>query len=388
MSSLRNLLRTVALVGMSAALITPTAVAQAEPSPADLTRQIETSSAELERVVESYNKLREEIKTNEASVARLQTRIGPLEQQVEQSRADVAQLASTAYKSGGLRTAEALLRSGGSAALLDRLGTIEQLTRQRQESISGFTADQQRLLDEKTRLDATLTRQAAQARQLAAGKKQIEQDLAKLYELRRQAYGAATERPEPKAAATEAKNVPAVSGAAGTAVRYAFGAIGKPYVWAADGPNGYDCSGLTSAAWRAAGKSLPHNAADAVECCRPHRAGRPTPRRPGLLQRARARRPLRGRRPGDRRAERRSQRAQARHEHDVHPGLRPGSLTTIGNGERPASPYRTPAVRRHCYQVRLPAAPPPGPARAAGRGPGSPAAGSAPGTARTGTPPR
>ncbi|MFI6782943.1 NlpC/P60 family protein [Micromonospora sp. NPDC050276] len=259
MSSLRNLLRTMALAGMSAALIAPTAAAQAEPSPADLTRRIETSSAELERVVESYNKLREEIKTNEASVVRLQTRIGPLEQQVERSRADVAKMAATAYKSGGLRTADALLRPGGSAALLDRLGTIEQLTRQRQESISGFTADQQRLLDEKARLGATLTRQAAQARQLAAGKKQIEQDLAKLYELRRQAYGAATERPEPRAAATEAKNVPAVAGAAGTAVRYAFGAIGKPYVWAADGPNGYDCSGLTSAAWRAAGRSLPHN---------------------------------------------------------------------------------------------------------------------------------
>ncbi|MBM0275711.1 C40 family peptidase [Micromonospora tarensis] len=259
MSSLRNLLRTMALAGMSAALIVPAAVAHAEPSPAELTSRIETSSAELERVVESYNKLREEIKTNEAAVGRLQTRIGPLEEQVEQSRADVAELAATAYKSGGLRTADALLRPGGSSALLDRLGTLEQLTRQRQERISGFTADQQRLLDEKTRLDATLARQAAQARQLAAGKKQIEQDLAKLYELRRQAYGAATERPEPKASAAEAKNVPAVAGAAGTAVRYAFGALGKPYQWASDGPNSYDCSGLTSAAWRAAGKSLPHN---------------------------------------------------------------------------------------------------------------------------------
>ncbi|MCO1599104.1 NlpC/P60 family protein [Micromonospora sp. RHAY321] len=259
MSSLRNLLRTMALAGMSAALIAPTAVAYAEPSPADLTRRIETSSAELERVVESYNKLTEEIKTNKTSAARLQARIGPLEQQVEQSRADVAELATTAYKSGGLRTADALLRPGGSAALLDRLGTLDQLTRQRQERISGFTANQQRLLDEKSRLDATLTRQAAQARQLTAAKKQIEKDLSKLYELRRQAYGAATERPEPRAAAAEAANVPAVAGDAGAAVRYAFGALGKPYVWAADGPNGYDCSGLTSAAWRAAGKSLPHN---------------------------------------------------------------------------------------------------------------------------------
>ncbi|MGC4880972.1 NlpC/P60 family protein [Micromonospora sp. DT43] len=260
MSSLRTLLRTAMLAGLSAALIAPTAVAHAEPSPADLTRRIETSSAELERIVESYNKLAEDIKVNKTAVARLQARIGPLEQQAEQSRADVAAFANTAYKSGGLHTADALLRPGGSVALLDRLGALDQLTRQRQERISGFTDNQRRLLDEKVRLDATLARQAAQARELAAGKKRIESDLAKLYELRRQAYGAATEKPAPKAAEAEARNVPAVAGDAGIAVRYAFGAIGKPYVWAADGPNGYDCSGLTLAAWRAAGRSLPHSA--------------------------------------------------------------------------------------------------------------------------------
>ena len=43
-----------------------------------------------------------------------------------------AELADTAYKTGGLRTVDALLRPGGSAALLDRLGTLDQLTRQRQ----------------------------------------------------------------------------------------------------------------------------------------------------------------------------------------------------------------------------------------------------------------
>jgi peptidoglycan DL-endopeptidase CwlO len=53
---------------------------------------------------------------------------------------------------------------------------------------------------------------------------------------------------------------PYVAGKAGVAVRYAYGALGKPYQWAADGPGSYDCSGLTMAAWRAAGFSLPHNA--------------------------------------------------------------------------------------------------------------------------------
>ncbi|MER5702736.1 C40 family peptidase [Micromonospora sp. NPDC002296] len=265
MSSLRNSLRALAAVGLAAVLIAPASAAQAEPSPAELTQRIEKSSTELERVVESYNKLTEDIKANKAAAAKLTARIGPLEAQTAQSRADVGEIAVTAYKTGRMDTANALLSAGGPSNLLDRLDTLDQLTRQRQQRISGFTESQRRLLDQKARLDATLAKQAAQAKQLAAGKKKIEKDLAELYEMRRQAYGRATEppapRPKPKSKSSggSAEQAPAVSGRAGTAVRYAYGALGKPYVWAADGPNGYDCSGLTSAAWRAAGKSLPHN---------------------------------------------------------------------------------------------------------------------------------
>ncbi len=50
----------------------------------------------------------------------------------------------------------------------------------------------------------------------------------------------------------------APSSAAAIAVRYALAQLGKPYVYATSGPKTFDCSGLTAAAWRAAGKSIPH----------------------------------------------------------------------------------------------------------------------------------
>ncbi len=42
------------------------------------------------------------------------------------------------------------------------------------------------------------------------------------------------------------------------AVQYALAQLGKPYVFAAAGPDAFDCSGLTMAAWASAGVTLPH----------------------------------------------------------------------------------------------------------------------------------
>ncbi|MEW5535585.1 C40 family peptidase, partial [Streptomyces virginiae] len=45
--------------------------------------------------------------------------------------------------------------------------------------------------------------------------------------------------------------------AGGAALRYAAAQIGKPYVWGAEGPGSFDCSGLTSQAWAHAGRTIP-----------------------------------------------------------------------------------------------------------------------------------
>ncbi|WP_329103741.1 NlpC/P60 family protein [Micromonospora sp. NBC_01699] len=255
MPSTRILLRALVLAGLSVGLIAPTTIAQAEPSAAELTQQIDKASTELEKIVESYNKLNEQIKSTKAATAELGVKLAPLEQQATQSRAEVAALATKAYKGGGLRTADALLGDNAADSLIARLGTLDYLARNRERQLAGLTAAQQQYVDQKAKLDGTLARQTAQAKELDAGKKKIEAEIAKLSELRRKAYGSAT-----STGTKYTGKIPAVSGKAGAAVTYAYKAIGKPYVWAAEGPNGYDCSGLTLAAWKVAGKSLPHNA--------------------------------------------------------------------------------------------------------------------------------
>lgn len=51
---------------------------------------------------------------------------------------------------------------------------------------------------------------------------------------------------------------PPASSQAAIAVAYARAQLGKPYVFAATGPDAFDCSGLTMMAWRAAGVSMAH----------------------------------------------------------------------------------------------------------------------------------
>jgi cell wall-associated NlpC family hydrolase len=48
---------------------------------------------------------------------------------------------------------------------------------------------------------------------------------------------------------------------AARAVAFALRQQGKPYRWGAEGPHVFDCSGLTWAAWRAAGVAIPRTAA-------------------------------------------------------------------------------------------------------------------------------
>lgn len=251
------MLRALAVSGLGLTLLLPAAPAAAEPSVSEVQQQIDKSATQLEEIVESYNKIREEMKATQSAMDSLTTQLQPLEQQAASTGAEVAEIAATAYKSGQPNAANALLQGASSASLVDRLAVLDRLARDRRQRVSAFTDSSRRLTEEKQKLAAVRTRQAGQAKELETRKAKIESDLKKLYELRRQAYGRATA----VSSGGHAGAVPNVSGQAGAAVRFAYGAIGKPYAWAADGPGSYDCSGLTLAAWRAAGKSLPHQAA-------------------------------------------------------------------------------------------------------------------------------
>jgi cell wall-associated NlpC family hydrolase len=55
----------------------------------------------------------------------------------------------------------------------------------------------------------------------------------------------------------QATTAPEPAARAAMAVAFAYDQLGKDYGWGATGPSAFDCSGLTQAAWAAAGVALP-----------------------------------------------------------------------------------------------------------------------------------
>jgi peptidoglycan DL-endopeptidase CwlO len=254
---LRTALRAVLPVGaLLVGILAGGGVAHAEPTKAQLEQQIEAKSTELEKVVEQYNRINEQLTQTRTEITTLETALAPLEAQATEARANVAEIANSAYRSGTLNGWGALLSGGSRSVTINRLDTLHQLATKQRTHVDAAHDAAAKQEQAKLALQTQLADFDARSAALGGQKKGIEAELEKLNALKKQLYGTVK-----SGGASYSGPIPQIAGSAGTAVTFAYNAIGKPYVWAASGPNGYDCSGLTLAAWRAAGVSLPHNAA-------------------------------------------------------------------------------------------------------------------------------
>ncbi|MFR9778292.1 NlpC/P60 family protein [Micromonospora sp. MS34] len=288
-SSLLARILAVAVAAMVA--VAPAAHAHAAPSAAEVQQQIEAESQKLEPVIEQYNKVRSDLTANQRRSAELSRRIEPLGKSVEAGRARVQEIVSGYYKrEKSLSTFNALLSPGSPpTALGDQLALVNQVAHSEQRQITQLSTQQASYDADKEKVDALIAIQQRQQSQLAARKKAIDAEIKRLDALRKKiaaadAAKAAAEAAAARAAAaaqsaaTSSGTSPitstsslfiggqcpavAITGSGGVAAKTACKQIGKPYVWAADGPDSFDCSGLTQYAWAAAGVQLAHYTGD------------------------------------------------------------------------------------------------------------------------------
>jgi peptidoglycan DL-endopeptidase CwlO len=245
------------VAGFCAALtvLAPSTHAYAAPDPATVEAQIDDMWNKLEPIIEQYNQVHSQLLSNKAKSASLQRRIQPLQLQVDLALARVSDIAAEVYKGGPASAINAILSSGSPETLADQLALLNMLARGQRQTISNVATARDKYAADKKALDILIAQEAQQDAELAAKKKQIEDQIAALQKLRQQAYGSGAGTGVLKPAACPYEYI---GGAPGKAATVACAQIGKPYVWAAEGPNSFDCSGLTLYAWKAAGVTLGH----------------------------------------------------------------------------------------------------------------------------------
>lgn len=226
------------------------------PAPAQATPigdQLDTAGEHLEKVIEDYNEVRDNLRTTRRQIADLNEEIRPLERQLAARRARVGVIATAAYRSSGVSTALAVISAESASDFADRLLVLDRLASEQKQAIDSLSAARDRVEAARRSLDAAAGQQASQELALATKKQQIEENITRLERLREQTGF----KPRPTIKGFKPTFSP---GRAGAAVRFAYAQLGKQYRFGSDGPNSYDCSGLTSAAWAKAGVPLPHNA--------------------------------------------------------------------------------------------------------------------------------
>jgi cell wall-associated NlpC family hydrolase len=243
------------LIGVVAVgVLAPSTAAAAAPSAAQIEQQIAAQSQALEQIIEKYDFLTEQLTSIQAAITTLQTQLAPLQSNVDAAQARVASLAAQAYKGETLAEFSAVVSAPDTAEVVQRLVVISGISRAEQAQISAAVDVSAVQQAELARLTAMRTTYRATQYDLTNQKTTITAQLTQLYALRSRVHA----NSPPSGAGTPAPYVP---GAAGKAVCFAYAQLGKPSAGAQAGPNSYDCSGLTMAAWHAAGVTLSHNAA-------------------------------------------------------------------------------------------------------------------------------
>jgi cell wall-associated NlpC family hydrolase len=247
--------------------VLPAAPAVAAPHGATRA-EVDRLYQEAEKATQAYDRADERTGALRRRVRDSQDRIARQQQRVNALRDSLGSLAGAQYRSGGLDPSLALLFSQDPDEYLDKAATLDRISAHQ----AGRLRELQRALRELAQERAEVTRALAALEKsrtaVATHKRTVEQKLARARQLlnslspaQREAYDRASRsgrddalRPGPADAPADG---PAASGRASAALAAARSALGRPYVWGANGPSGFDCSGLMQWSYAQAGVHLP-----------------------------------------------------------------------------------------------------------------------------------
>jgi cell wall-associated NlpC family hydrolase len=239
--------------------------AVADPGPGEITQLVADASRQLEVISEQVNTAQTQYGQQQAAAGQADKAAADAQARLNGMRDQVRQIARSAYTTGDVSRMDVLLSSRSADQFLSQMGTLDAIAGHQTEVLSQAGADARTAEKARTTADdaaatakKTLDEVTVKQQQLQSQIASYQREYAALTAPQQQAVSRVTAG-SPVAAAPAAAPVTANSHAAQVAVNTALAQVGKPYVWGASGPNSFDCSGLTSYAYAAAGVTLPHS---------------------------------------------------------------------------------------------------------------------------------
>jgi cell wall-associated NlpC family hydrolase len=220
---------------------------------------------EAEKATEAFDKTGERAGLLHRQVRDSQDRIARQQQRVNTLRESLGSLVGAQYRSGGLDPSLALLFSDDPADYLDKASTLDRIGAHQAGELRNLRQALRELAQERAEATHALTELQKARRAVVTHKRAVEQKLARARTLlnslspsERAAYERASRAGrDDLLSGLSGLDGPAASARAAAAVAAARSALGRPYVWGANGPSGFDCSGLMQWAYAQAGVHLP-----------------------------------------------------------------------------------------------------------------------------------
>jgi cell wall-associated NlpC family hydrolase len=296
-------LTSVALLSQSA---NAAPAADGKPSLEEVEKKVDDLYRQAESATEKYNAAKEKTTKQRKQVDTLLDDVAKRTQKLNEEREQLGTFAAAQYRTGAAAPDTAtFLLADSPQDYFDQTQLMGRMTSRQKSAVDDYFTEQSATMKKRqeasrnlrtlteTQSDlqtakSTVQKKLSDARELlskltaeekarlAAIQKKKEQEAArKAAELAKQQAAAEQKAKEEAAAKESGSSSGSASDSASSSdssyaakaekvLAFARAQIGKPYVWGATGPGSYDCSGLTQAAWKAAGVTLPRTTYDQV----------------------------------------------------------------------------------------------------------------------------
>ncbi|WP_335978154.1 C40 family peptidase [Streptomyces sp. CA2R106] len=283
-------LATVTLLSESASA-TPAPAKPAQPSISEVKKQVDALNQQAEAATQKYDQAQEQTTSQNAKVNKLLAQVAQKTQKLNDSRRVLGEFAAAQYRSGGDMSTSRYLLSDNPQDLAAEIHLTDVMGKRERAAVVSYQTQQVAVTQQRVEAAKSLATLTAKQSELKSAKQEVQtklgaaqkllnsltaQEKKRLAELQAKQEAEAKKKAEQIAAQEKAKQAQAAKAAATTststssstaaeqAIAFARKQLGKPYVWGATGPDSYDCSGLTQAAYKAAGVTLPRTTYDQV----------------------------------------------------------------------------------------------------------------------------